>query len=58
LLRAVYIPKEPPKKNSGYSGHICGVATIFCVYKGFSKKYKGKYGDGIFLLSFLTGKSD
>jgi hypothetical protein len=34
------------------------VATSFCVYKGISKKYKGKYATGPFLLSLEPGWSN
>ena len=34
------------------------VATIVCVYKGISRKCKGKYAVGPFSLLFLTGKSN
>jgi hypothetical protein len=34
------------------------VATTFCVYKGISKKYKGKYATGLFLLSLEAGWSN
>ena len=55
---AVSIPQEPPNKISWVLGHFCGVATIFCIYKGNSEKYKGKYAIGPFLLSFLTERSN
>ena len=52
LLRAVYIPQEPPKKNWWHSDHY------FRKYKGIFKKYKGKFGVGQFLLPFVTGGSN
>ena len=39
-------------------GHFWGAATIFCIYKGNSKKYKGKYAVKPFLLSFVVGRSN
>jgi hypothetical protein len=30
----------------------------FCIYKGISKKYKGKYATRPFLLSFIVGRSN
>jgi hypothetical protein len=43
------------KQVSRVLGLICGVAPIFCVYKGNSPKYRGKYAIASFLLSFMTG---
>ena len=34
-------------------GHICGLATIFCGFKGNSPKYKGKHANGPFGSHFL-----
>jgi hypothetical protein len=55
---AVSIPQEPLKKIARVLGHFCGSATIFCVYKGNTKKYKGKYSIGPFLLSIEAGRSN
>jgi hypothetical protein len=35
--------REPPKQISSRFDEKQIVATTFCVYKGISKKYKGKY---------------
>jgi hypothetical protein len=50
--------QEPPQKNSsGFDENLIVTATV-CVYKGISKKYKGKYATGPFLLSFEAGWSN
>jgi hypothetical protein len=38
-----FMDLEPPKKMSRDFNHFGVVATIFCIYKGNSHKYKGKY---------------
>ena len=58
LSRAVSICQELPKKKSGFLELWFGVAIHFCVYKGISKKYKGKFVIGPFLLSFDAGWSN
>ena len=55
---AASIPQEPPEKNSWVLGHFWGAATIFCIYKGNSEKYKGKFAIRPFSLSFLAGRSN
>ena len=47
--------QKPPKTISSGFDEKRIVATTFYVYKGISKKYKGKYATGPFLLSFETG---
>ena len=42
LARAVYTYNEPPKKISEFSQPIRGVATLFCIYKGFVRKIQRK----------------
>jgi hypothetical protein len=54
----VSICQELPKKNSGFLELWFGVAILFCVYKGISQKYKGKFAIGPFLLSFEAGWSN
>ena len=58
LHRAGHIPQKPPKKNSEFFEHYFIVAVRFCIYKGISEKYKGKYAITPFLLSFLVGRSN
>ena len=50
---AVYTYNKPPKKVSEFSWPFCDVATLFCIYKGFSEKYKGKNAIRLILLPFL-----
>jgi hypothetical protein len=47
--------QEPPTNFSSGFDEKRIVAITFCVYKGISKKYKGKYATGPILLSFETG---
>ena len=59
LSRAVSIYQElEKKKKSGFLELWFGVAIHFCVYKGISKKYKGTFAFGPFLLSFEAGWSN
>ena len=58
LHRAGHIPQKPPKKNSEFFQHYFLVAVRFCIYKGISEKYKGKYAVTPFLLSLLVGRSN
>jgi hypothetical protein len=50
--------QELPNKISGFFELWFDVAIHFCVYKGISKKYKGKFAIGAFLLSFVAGWSN
>jgi hypothetical protein len=56
LLRAGHIPQEPPKKISDFFEHFLMVAMRFCIHKGISEKYKGKYAIRPFLLSLQGGQ--
>ena len=58
LPRAGHIPQKPPTKISDFFEHYFTVAMRFCIYKGISEKYKGKYAIRPFLLSFLVGRSN
>jgi hypothetical protein len=49
---------EPPTKMSSGFDEKRIVATTFCIYKGISKKYKGKYSTGPYLLSHEAGWSN
>jgi hypothetical protein len=40
LPRAGHISQESPKKISDFFEHF---SMSFCIYKGISEKYKGKY---------------
>jgi hypothetical protein len=57
LWLLLYIIKSTQKK-SRVLRHYFLVATIFCIYKGISQKYKGKYATGPLLLSFEAGWSN
>ena len=58
MPRAGHIPQEPPKNVKDLFEHFFMVAMRFCIYKGISEKYKGKYAIRPFLLSFLVGRSN
>jgi hypothetical protein len=55
---AAFIHKKVNAKKIKSFKAIFLVATIICVYKGISQKYKGKYATGPFLLSFEAGWSN
>ena len=58
LARAVYTYNKPPKKISEFSWPICGVATLFCIYKGFVRKIQRKKTIRPILLLFLQKRSN